>query len=379
MFTVDATPRLRLMRALSMAALLALPAAFSAAQVPPATDSATRVEALESRRGDKPRLDIALVLPLEASAYALAADAVRAGFLAAAEAAGARAQCVVIGHGEGGVTAAFEKARTDAKVVVGPLVRDDLKIIASANLELPWTIALNHLEDSAPLSTQIYTFALTVDSDARLLSRRMRDTGAENIVVVTGETPFLQRFAGTFATEWLLAGGGAPNAFRFDASPPALASFKREIAKLSNKPRGTHGPDAALLALNAADAARLKPYLGATASFASALAFDRPSAAEMRDLDGLVVAEVPWLVTPDAAAFAQLPRREFASAALERLYALGLDAFRVAQAFRAGPPTRFSLDGATGAITLIEGRLFAREGRLAVFRGGQLEPLPNGR
>ncbi|MEJ7668794.1 MAG: penicillin-binding protein activator [Casimicrobiaceae bacterium] len=242
--SIAATPHLRLVRALSMAALLALPAAFSAAQVPAATDSATRVEGIEPKRAGKPQLDIALVLPLEAPAYALAADAVRSGFLAAADAAGARAQCVVIGHGEGGVTAAFETARSGAKVVVGPLVRDDLKVIADANLELPWTIALNHLEDGASLSPQIYTFALTVDSDARLLSRRMRDTGAENIVVITGETPFLQRFAGAFATEWLLAGGGAPNAFRFDASPPALASFKREIGKLSGKQR----PDAALLA-----------------------------------------------------------------------------------------------------------------------------------
>lgn len=205
-----ATPHPRFVRALLMAALLALPAAFSAAQVPPATESATRAGGVAPKRVDKPQLDIALVLPLEAPAYALAADAVRSGFLAAADAAGASARCVVIGHGEGGVIAAFETARSAAKVVVGPLVRDDLKVIAGANLELPWTIALNHLEDGAPLSPQIYTFALTIDSDARLLSRRMRDTGAQNIAVISGETPFLQRFAGAFATEWLLAGAVRP-------------------------------------------------------------------------------------------------------------------------------------------------------------------------
>ncbi len=375
MSIVAATPYLRLVRAVSMAALLVLPAAFSAAQVPPATESATRTESIAPKPAGKLQLDIALVLPLEAPAYALAADAVRSGFLAAADAAGARARCVVISHGEGGVIAAFETARSGAKIVVGPLVRDDLKVIASANLELPWTIALNQLEDGALLSPQIYTFALTVDSDARLLSRRIHDMGAQNITVIIGETPLVHRFAGAFATEWLLAGGGAPNAFRFDPSLPALASFKRELGKLSGKQR----PDAALLALDGANAALFKPYLGSIASFASALAFDRLSDSEMRDLDGLVVAELPWLVTRDDAAFAQLPRREFGSAALERLYALGLDAFRVAQAFGAGPPTRFSLDGATGAITLVEGRQFAREGRLAVFREGRLAPLTNDR
>jgi len=363
---------------LLIAALLSLSAAFSAAQVFAATENAPRVEDAEPKRPPEPQLAIALVLPLDTPAYALAADAVRSGFLAAADAAGARSQCVVVAHGEGGVTAAFERARSAAKVVVGPLVRNDLKEIASANVELPWTIALNQLEDGGPLPSQIYTFALTVDSDARLLSRRMRDAGAANIAVVSGDTPFLQRFAGAFATEWLLAGGGAPNAFRFDPSPPALASFKREMGRLSGK-SGRDRLDAALLALNGASAALLKPYLGNIAAFASALAFDRLSESEMRDLDGLVVAELPWLVTRDAAAFAHLPRREFASAALERLYALGLDAFRVAWAFRAGPPTRFSLDGATGTIRLVEGQQFAREGQIAVFRNGKLAPLANDR
>jgi outer membrane PBP1 activator LpoA protein len=40
-----------------------------------------------------------------------------------------------------------------------------------------------------------------------------------------------------------------------------------------------------------------------------------------------------------------------------------------------GPPSQFALEGATGHITLTEGRQFVREGRLATFRAGQLVPL----
>ncbi len=40
-----------------------------------------------------------------------------------------------------------------------------------------------------------------------------------------------------------------------------------------------------------------------------------------------------------------------------------------------GPPERFSLEGATGQVTLVDNHQFAREGRLAVFRTGQLVPL----
>jgi outer membrane PBP1 activator LpoA protein len=104
---------------------------------------------------------------------------------------------------------------------------------------------------------------------------------------------------------------------------------------------------------------------------------ERPSPAVARDLDGVRVVEIPWLLTPDAPAFTGLPRREFDSAALARLYALGLDAFRVASAFRNGPPESFELDGATGHISLAPGRQFIREGRLAVYRDGELVPLEN--
>jgi hypothetical protein len=69
---------------------------------------------------------IAPVLPLTSPDYARAAEAVRDGFLAAAEAAGAKARVTVIPHGNDNVVAAFDQAREGgARVVVGPLVRDD--------------------------------------------------------------------------------------------------------------------------------------------------------------------------------------------------------------------------------------------------------------
>ncbi len=53
---------------------------------------------------------IALVLPLESTAYGPAADAVRAGFLAAAKRAGISPRIRVIGHGDDGVLPAIESA-----------------------------------------------------------------------------------------------------------------------------------------------------------------------------------------------------------------------------------------------------------------------------
>jgi outer membrane PBP1 activator LpoA protein len=311
---------------------------------------------------------VALILPLDVPAYARAADAVRAGFLAAADSAGERAKCIVIGHKEDGVLAAFEEARRrGVRVIVGPLLRDDLKTLALADPEIPWTIALNQLDDRAPMPSAVYSFALTIEADAHLLARRARYDGVHAIDVIAGDPPIMKRLATTFAGDWVASGGTPPADLHFDPSPEMLSQLRRNLARAA--------PDAVLLAVDGNHAALVKSYVGTLPAYASGLVFERPEPAVVRDLNDVRVAEIPWLVTPDAPQFANYPRRDFGSASLDRLYALGLDAFRVSQAFGLDPPERFALEGATGTVELGAGHQFVREGRLAVYRDGRLVPL----
>lgn len=310
---------------------------------------------------------IALVLPLDVPAYERASAAVRDGFLDAAEAAGARGNCIVIAHGQDGVITAFETARAKgARIAVGPLVRDDLKTLAISGAKLPWTLALNQLDDGTRLPGAIFTFPLTVESDARMLAHRAMASGARSVDVIEGDSPLMRRFASAFAITWSRNGGRVPDAYRFDPTPEALTGLRRSLAQ--------HVPDAVLLAVTGDRAALVKPFIGSITAYASGLVFERPTPAVARDLDGVRVVEIPWLLTPDAPQFSGLPRRQFDSASLSRLYAFGLDAFRVAASFRGGPPERFELDGATGRVSLAPGRQFVREGRLAVYRDGELVP-----
>ena len=310
---------------------------------------------------------IALVLPLDVPAYERAASAVRDGFLDAANAAGRSGACIVIAHGADGVISAFETARAKGvRVVVGPLVRDDLKTLAISGVKLPWTLALNQLDDGSTLPGAIFSFPLTVESDGRVLAASALASGARSVDVIEGESPLMKRFATSFALAWRKSGGRVPDALPFDAAPEALSGLRRTLNQ--------HLPDAVLLAVSGDRAALVKPFIGGVRAYASGLVFERPSQAVARDLDGVRVVEIPWLLTPDAPQFGGLPRRVFDSAALARLYALGLDAFRIAAAFEDGPPAQFDLDGATGRITLVPGRQFAREGKLAVYRNGELVP-----
>ena len=86
------------------------------------------------------------------------------------------------------------------------------------------------------------------------------------------------------------------------------------------------------------------------------------------DLNGMRFVEMPWLVQPDHPAVMVYPHPAGITAELERLYALGIDAFRVAAALLEAP-RRLSLDGVTGRLTLI-GNVVAREPVHAVFRNG---------
>jgi outer membrane PBP1 activator LpoA protein len=311
---------------------------------------------------------VALVLPLDEPAFERAASAVRDGFLDAAAAAGKSGNCVVIPHGQNGVVGAFALARAKGvRVAVGPLVRDDMKALALADADLPWTLALNQLDDGTKLPPAIYSFPLTVESDGRTLARRAQAVGAHSIDIVAGDSPLMKRLASSFANEWTRRGGTAPAALRFDPAPESLGALRRTLAR--------DPPDAVLLAVTGEYAALVKPYIGNVVAYASGLVFERPSAAVARDLDGVRVVEIPWLLTPDAPRFAAFARRDFDSDSLARLYALGRDAYTIAASFVDGPPEHFDADGATGHITRGPGHEFQREGVLGVYRDGALVPI----
>jgi outer membrane PBP1 activator LpoA protein len=328
-------------------------------RLPEGVQSAESVPAISGKPGP-----IVLVLPLASENFRRAAEAVRAGFLAAADAA--KAKPLVIEHGEGDVMEAFDKAKAaGAGVIVGPLVRDDMRTLATSGAELPPTIALNQLDEGMSLPRNVYILTLTIDGEARQLARVARDEGAATVAVIASDTPRQQRFASAFNAEWILAGGDAPVMFRFDPSPDVLRLLKREL--------GNTRFDVALLAVDAADAARAKPYVGSIPSYTSSEVNERQPPDVLRDLDNVRFVEIPWLAS-DTAALPNSKRPEYPNPALERLYALGMDAFRVAQAFAGGKPSRLEFDGATGHISLESTRQFVREGKLMQFRGGRVVP-----
>jgi outer membrane PBP1 activator LpoA protein len=95
----------------------------------------------------------------------------------------------------------------------------------------------------------------------------------------------------------------------------------------------------------------------------------------LRGLDGVRYVEIPWLAEPDSLPLAGMPRANLGNPIFERLYALGLDAFALAQMLAEPvPPERIELDGATGHLSLTPARTFARQGRVMEIRDGRVQP-----
>jgi outer membrane PBP1 activator LpoA protein len=135
---------------------------------------------------------------------------------------------------------------------------------------------------------------------------------------------------------------------------------------------------AILLALDAGEAAAVRPWLPADVPVVATSRihlFDQSAIGLAQDLEGIAFVDMPWLLEPDHAAVMTYSRPAVPySAELERLYALGIDAYRIA-AERLRGTRRFELDGVTGRLRIdpaLAGRV-ERLPSLAVFVDGKAE------
>jgi hypothetical protein len=107
-----------------------------------------------------------------------------------------------------------------------------------------------------------------------------------------------------------------------------------------------------------------------------------PSAAALaHDLEGVRFVDMPWLLQPDHPAVMIYAKPDLAlSPDGARLYALGIDAYRVATAWSNGE-TKFDIDGVTGRLRLDRhgGPRVERVPSSAIFRNGAIEREEMGR
>ena len=298
------------------------------------------------------RLRIALVLPTESRTLGEAAQVVRAGFEAAAKVDG-NAEVVYVDEQESNVVDRYRAAvASGVKVVVGPLTRQGISAIAPY-VTVP-TLALNALEPGLALNPKLLSLSLTVEGEARQMARLMHEDGSASPLVVSASDVLSRRLTLAFVDEWKKATGAAPRVVDWPLSAPVT-----EVLGMS---------DAVFVAMEPADAAALKPALpGTTVVYAtSQLNTHKPDPA----LAGIRFIDMPWFLMTEQDAVRRYPRPTSAmTLQTERLYALGIDAYRLALQMAAGKISPFSLKlhGVTGDLRLGRDRQFERILPLAVM------------
>jgi outer membrane PBP1 activator LpoA protein len=130
--------------------------------------------------------------------------------------------------------------------------------------------------------------------------------------------------------------------------------------------------DMVFLALDHDEARAIRAYLGANATYAtsSVYAGERGPLAAF-DLANVTFVDMPWLIEPDHPAVMGYPRPEPGAAEFERLRALGIDAWRIAQLLLSGARS-LKLDGVTGELTLGPGGIIDRTLRAGRFIDGKV-------
>lgn len=312
---------------------------------------------------------IALLLPVKSSAFAQHAEAVKTGFMTAATSVGRAwlpVRVYAIDDDRDIIAVYLQALAAGARLVVGPLTRQGVTTLALSRVVSVPTLALNVPDGGLRLPDNFYTLSLQVETEARQAAQLAFREGRHNAFTIYADTPLLRRIQQAFIEEFTRLGGRHVADYVFTSDPAGLARIKQAIS--------LGVADMVFLALDFQRARIVRPYLDPLALFATSQV--NPGNAGV--LAGYDLAEVrffdmPWLLQPDHPAVMIYPRQDYRDAPdLDRLYALGIDAFRIAQDLLKGNPDP-KLDGVTGRITLGRDQHFVRELVSAQFSGGRLQ------
>ncbi|MFK7885641.1 MAG: penicillin-binding protein activator [Gammaproteobacteria bacterium] len=347
---------------------------------------------------------IAVLLPLSGR-FAGTAAAVRDGLMAAYLNDGERLSRPALrfydtGSEDAGQLA--QRAQQDgARFIIGPLLKNQVEAVASIAQSTP-VLALNTLPDDVPASTALFQFSLAPEHEAQAVARRAVSEGMTRAVALVPNSAWGERLLNAFSTELASLGGDVLSYQTYESGDSDFAgpittllnlnesrARMRQVAaatgdKYEFEPRRRRDAQFVFVATNARQGRLIRPaflyhFAEDMPIFATATAYEDDAQANGRDLDGLVFADMPWVIAPDQnlsdvqRAFARhWPSRV---SRRSRLYAMGYDAYRMIPELLNAQPLIDPWPGATGNLSLGQSGQVRRQLDVAVIRGGRAEML----
>lgn len=355
----------------------------------------------------QPLTEIALLLPQEGQ-LASVARALRDGFLAAhyqAQQAGQNPPNIQFYDSSRlrSLDGFYRQAQAaGVQLVIGPLEKPLVTQLA-AREQLPiTTLALNYGEAGQEAPGQLFQFGLAAEDEAREAARRAWADGMRRAVALVPRGDWGDRVLAAFRQSWQAAGGNLIAAEHVD-QPVELAQQIAELFQLRQsearakrlqhtlgvevaaQPVRRQDVDFIFLAATPQQAQQIKPtlafqYAGDVPVYATSHLFTGDhSQAQYQDLNGIRFCETPWLLEANDPLRQQVGSQwPQAGGSLGRLYAMGVDAYRLAprlDQLKALPDSR--IDGLSGSLSLNPAQRIERQLPWAEFRDGRVQRLPD--
>ncbi len=331
---------------------------------------------------------VALLLPAPAGTYGKAQAALLAGIRAAHQRDGQGVQLELLEISDDGAELAAVYKELDGRgfaLAIGPLTRSAVHAVIDTGGPPVPTLALNQPDADRVLPSNVVVFGLAIESEGRQAAIAAFDDAAERIpqrrplraVCLVQGSPLARRSAAAFADAWAGMGGQMLAPIESDART------SEQVAAAASGARA----DVVFLAVPAEVVRNLRAALPqGTGLYATSLlnsgampekAAGSIGAIRTPELDGLRIVEMPWQVAPEHLAVVTYPKAPMLrNLELQRLYALGIDAWRVA-AELLQQRQHFEIDGVTGRLRfdLAHDARIDRTSMLAEYRNGVLVPL----
>jgi len=261
-------------------------------------------------------------------------------------------------------------------MVIGPLRKESVRQLQrQQRLAVP-TLALNYGDEDRMNPAGFYQFGLAPEDEIRQIARTAWQSGHRSASVLTPDGQEYLRIQQVFTDAWQALGGTVINRTGFgDAAnyPDTIArmlntdaSQARADQLLSTLPRNNmefiprrrQDIDFIFMQANPAEGRQLKPTLGFHFAgdvpvYAMPAIYDGGrGASNNRDLNGIVFVDAPWILTVNDPLQAQtLQAWPANSAAVQRLRAMGVDAYRLhARLAQMSNFPGIRIQGATGVL-----------------------------
>ena len=220
-----------------------------------------------------------------------------------------------------------------ADYVIGPLEKPAVDALIDAGTSPIPTLALNESTEAERRALNLFQFALSPENEAAEAANKGLALGAKRALVLHPNDAWGRRLASAFGVQWRLQGGNLVAQAGFD---PAGSNQDGTLSRLMQ----AQDADLLFLVATAEMARKLHPQIRSAANkpliviSTSHVYSGHFDANADQALVGLYFVDIPWML--DLGGPGPLARRtvmartDSASGPLARLYAMGIDAYRLA-------------------------------------------------